>query len=465
MRVSPNNRPLGEIMLNTDVDQSSIEKNAGSHDNSLLERLFKLKQHGTTVKMEALAGCTTFITMCYVVFVVPEMLSAAGMDRGALFVATCLISAISCIAMGLYANWPVGLAPGMGLNAFFAYAVVLGMGYSWEQAMGAVFWGGIGFMLLSIFKVREWIVDSIPKGLRIGITAGIGLFLALIGLKSAGIVVANPDTIVGLGDITGFAQVMASLSLFLILALSYRKMKSAVLVSIAVVTLISLFTGQVQFTGIVSLPPSIESIFAKLDIMGSLNPDMIGVIVAFMFVNLFDTTGTLIAVGDKAGLADENGKMENMSKAMVTDGTASWVGAVFGAPTVTTYVESASGVAVGGRTGLTAVFIGLLFLLTLFLSPLAGMVPGYATAGALLYVAVLMTGSLGAMDWSDLTEAGPVVITTIMMPLSFSIANGIALGFIAYPVIKLLAGRVKEVSISVWALAIMFALKFIIFGI
>ena len=452
-------------MLNTDVDQSSIEKNAGSHDNSLLERLFKLKQHGTTVKMEALAGCTTFITMCYVVFVVPEMLSAAGMDRGALFVATCLISAISCIAMGLYANWPVGLAPGMGLNAFFAYAVVLGMGYSWEQAMGAVFWGGIGFMLLSIFKVREWIVDSIPKGLRIGITAGIGLFLALIGLKSAGIVVANPGTIVGLGDITGFAQVMASLSLFLILALSYRKMKSAVLVSIAVVTLISLFTGQVQFTGIVSLPPSIEPIFAKLDIMGSLNPDMIGVIVAFMFVNLFDTTGTLIAVGDKAGLADENGKMENMSKAMVTDGNASWVGAVFGAPTVTTYVESASGVAVGGRTGLTAVFIGLLFLLTLFLSPLAGMVPGYATAGALLYVAVLMTGSLGAMDWSDLTEAGPVVITTIMMPLSFSIANGIALGFIAYPVIKLLAGRVKEVSISVWALAIMFALKFIIFGI
>ncbi|WP_419831920.1 NCS2 family permease [Endozoicomonas atrinae] len=452
-------------MLNTDVDQSSIEKNAGSHDNSLLERLFKLKQHGTTVKMEALAGCTTFITMCYVVFVVPEMLSAAGMDRGALFVATCLISAISCIAMGLYANWPVGLAPDMGLNAFFAYAVVLGMGYSWEQAMGAVFWGGIGFMLLSIFKVREWIVDSIPKGLRIGITAGIGLFLALIGLKSAGIVVANPGTIVGLGDITGFAQVMASLSLFLILALSYRKMKSAVLVSIAVVTLISLFTGQVQFTGIVSLPPSIEPIFAKLDIMGSLNPDMIGVIVAFMFVNLFDTTGTLIAVGDKAGLADENGKMENMSKAMVTDGTASWVGAVFGAPTVTTYVESASGVAVGGRTGLTAVFIGLLFLLTLFLSPLAGMVPGYATAGALLYVAVLMTGSLGAMDWSDLTEAGPVVITTIMMPLSFSIANGIALGFIAYPVIKLLAGRVKEVSISVWALAIMFALKFIIFGI
>ncbi|OED43275.1 guanine permease [Endozoicomonas sp. (ex Bugula neritina AB1)] len=431
----------------------------------MLERLFKLKQHGTTVKMEALAGATTFITMCYVILVVPEMLSAAGMDKGALFVATCLISAISCIAMGLFANWPVGLAPGMGLNAFFAYAVVLGMGYSWEQAMGAVFWGGIGFMLLSIFKVREWIVDSIPSGLRIGITAGIGLFLALIGLKSAGIVVANPGTIVGLGDITGFAQVMASLSLFMILALSFRKIKSAVLISISVVTLIALVSGQVQFTGIVSMPPSIEPIFGKLDIMGSLNPDMIGVIVAFMFVNLFDTTGTLIAVGDKAGLADENGKMENMSKAMATDGTASWVGAIFGAPTVTTYVESASGVAVGGRTGLTAVFIGLFFLLALFLSPLTNMVPGYATAGALMYVAVLMTGNLGQMDWSDLTEAGPVVITTIMMPLSFSIANGIALGFIAYPVIKLLAGRVKEVSISIWVLAIMFALKFVFFGI
>ncbi|MET4695633.1 NCS2 family permease [Endozoicomonas lisbonensis] len=446
-------------MLSTDADLNTEAK------PDLLERLFKLKQHGTTVKMEALAGCTTFVTMCYVVFVVPEMLSAAGMDRGALFVATCLVAGLSCIVMGLYANWPVGLAPGMGLNAFFAYAVVLGMGYSWEQAMGAVFWGGIGFMLLSLFKVREWIINSIPKGLRIGITAGIGLFLALIGLKNSGIVVANPGTIVGLGEITDFAPVMASLSLFLILALSYRKMKSAVLISIAVVTGIALAFGDVQFTGIVSLPPSIMPIFGKLDIMGALNPDMIGVIVAFMFVNLFDTTGTLIAVGDKAGLADENGKMENMSKAMITDGTSSWVGAIMGAPTVTTYVESASGVAVGGRTGLTAVFIGLLFLLTLFLSPLAGMVPGYATAGALMYVAVLMTSSLGDMDWSDLTEAGPVVITTIMMPLSFSIANGIALGFIAYPVIKLLAGRVKEVSVSVWALAIMFALKFVIFGI
>ena len=446
-------------MLSTDADLNTETK------PDLLERLFKLKQHGTTVKMEALAGCTTFVTMCYVVFVVPEMLSAAGMDRGALFVATCLVAGLSCIVMGLYANWPVGLAPGMGLNAFFAYAVVLGMGYSWEQAMGAVFWGGIGFMLLSLFKVREWIIDSIPKGLRIGITAGIGLFLALIGLKSSGIVVSNPGTIVGLGKITDFAPVMASLSLFLILALSYRNMKSAVLVSIAVVTGIALAFGDVQFTGIVSLPPSIMPIFGKLDIMGALKPDMVGVIVAFMFVNLFDTTGTLIAVGDKAGLADENGKMENMSKAMITDGSASWVGAIMGAPTVTTYVESASGVAVGGRTGLTAVFIGLLFLLTLFLSPLAGMVPGYATAGALMYVAVLMTASLGDMNWSDLTEAGPVVITTIMMPLSFSIANGIALGFIAYPVIKLLAGRVKEVSVSVWVLAIMFALKFVIFGI
>ena len=447
-------------MLSTDADLKSTEAKP-----DLLERLFKLKQHGTTVKMEALAGCTTFITMCYVVFVVPEMLSATGMDRGALFVATCLIAGLSSIVMGVYANWPVGLAPGMGLNAFFAYAVVLGMGYSWEQAMGGVFWGGIGFMLLSVFKVREWIINSIPKGLRIGITAGIGLFLALIGLKNSGIVVANPGTIVGLGNITSFAPVMASLSLFLILALSYRKMKSAVLASIAVITVIALGFGDVQYSGIVSLPPSIMPIFGKLDIMGSLTPDMIGVIVAFMFVNLFDTTGTLIAVGDKAGLADENGKMENMSKAMITDGTSSWVGAIMGAPTVTTYVESASGVAVGGRTGLTAVFIGLLFFLTLFLSPLAGMVPGYATAGALMYVAVLMTSSLGDMDWSDLTEAGPVVITTVMMPLSFSIANGIALGFIAYPVIKLLAGRVKEVSVSVWALAIMFALKFVIFGI
>ena len=447
-------------MQNNDTDLKT-----GSEQHTLLERLFQLKQHGTTVKQEAMAGCTTFLTMCYVVFVIPEMLSAAGMDKGALFVATCLISAISCIAMGLYANWPVGLAPGMGLNAFFAYVVVLSMGYSWEQAMGGVFWGGIGFMLLSIFKVRAWIVDSIPKGLRIGITAGVGLFLAMIGLKNSGIVIANPDTIAGLGNITGFSQIMASLSLFLILALSYRRIKSAVLVAIAVITAIALVSGQVAFTGIVSMPPGISPVFARLDIMGALTPDMTGVIVAFMFVNLFDTTGTLIAVGDKAGLADENGKMRNINRAMVTDGSASWVGAILGAPTVTTYVESASGVAAGGRTGLTAVFIGLLFLVTLFLSPLAGMVPGYATAGALMYVAVLMTSSLGDMDWSDQTEAGPVLITTIMMPLSFSIANGIALGFISYPVIKLMAGRASEISVSVWVLAVVFALKFIIFGI
>lgn len=315
----------------------------------------------------------------------------------------------------------------MGLNAFFAYAVVQGMGY--KQAMGAVFWGVIGFMLLSLFKVREWIIDSIPPGLRVGITSGIGLFLALIGLKSAGIVVASPGTIVALGDITQFGPLMASLSLFLILRLSYRGMKASVLIAIGIVSLIALITGDVAFTDIVSAPPSISPIVGKLDIMGALSPEMIGVIVAFMFVNLFDTTDTLIAVGDKAGLADENGKMANMSRALKTDGGASWLGAIMETPTVTTYVESASGVAVGGRTGLTVVTVGALFLLCMFLSPLTDMVPAYATAGALVYVAVLMVGSLTRIDWDDLTEAGRVLITTIMMPLSFSIANGIALGF------------------------------------
>lgn len=438
---------------------------SASQEQSFLERLFKLKAHNTTVKTELMAGVTTFITMCYVIFVIPAILSDAGMNPGALFTATCLVAGLSTIVIGVYANWPVGLAPGMGLNAFFAYAVVQGMGYSWEQAMGAVFWGGIGFMLLSLFKVREWIIESIPAGLRVGITSGIGLFLALIGLKSAGIVVANPGTIVGLGDITQFGPLMASLSLFLILGLSYRGMKAAVLIAIGIVSLISLAVGAVSFTGIAAMPPSVAPIIGKLDIMGALSSDMIGVIVAFMFVNLFDTTGTLIAVGDKAGLADENGKMVNMNRAMITDGGASWIGAIMGTPTVTTYVESASGVAVGGRTGLTAVTVGVLFLLCMFFSPLAGMVPAYATAGALVYVAVLMVGSLTRIDWDDLTEAGPVLITTIMMPLSFSIANGIALGFIAYPVIKVLAGRTSDVSTSVWVLAALFVLKFVFFGI
>ncbi|KEQ16778.1 guanine permease [Endozoicomonas numazuensis] len=431
----------------------------------MLDRIFKLSAKNTTVKTELVAGLTTFVTMCYVVFVIPGMLGDAGMDKGALFTATCLVAGLSTIAIGLFANWPVGLAPGMGLNAFFAYAVVLGMGYSWQEAMGAVFWGGVGFMLLSLFKVREWIVDSIPVGLRVGITSGIGLFLALIGLKNAGIVVASPGTIVTLGDITQFGPMMASLSLFLILGLAFRGLKAAVLIAIAVVTSIALLTGDVVFSGVASAPPSVAPIVGELDIMGALNPEMLGVIIAFMFVNLFDTTGTLIAVGDKAGLADKNGKMHNMNRAMVTDGTASWAGALMGTPTVTSYVESASGVAAGGRTGLTAVTIGVLFLLCTFFSPLAGMVPAYATAGALIYVAVLMVGSLANIDWNDLTEAGPVLITTIMMPLSFSIANGIALGFIAYPVIKVLAGRYSDVSISVWVLAILFALKFVFFGV
>ena len=449
----------------SDVPASNSHELNKSGGESLLEKVFQLEANGTTVKTEIIAGFTTFMTMCYVVFVIPGMLSAAGMDYGAVFVATCLISAISSIVMGIFANWPVGLAPGMGLNAFFAFAVVLGMGYSWESAMGAVFWGGIGFMLLSLFKVREWIINSIPGSLRIGITCGIGMFLALIGLKGAGIVVGNEGTLVSLGDITSFAPAMASLSLFLILGFAQRGKQAAVLMAIVIVSAIALIAGDVQFTGIVSAPPSLSPVLGKLDIWGALTPDMLSIVVAFIFVNLFDTTGTLIAVGERAGLADKNGKMKNMSRAMITDGTASWIGAIFGAPTVTTYVESASGVEAGGRTGLTACVVGGLFLVTLFLSPVAGMVPGYATAGALVYVAILMMSSMAKVDWRDLTESGPVVITALMMLLSFSIANGIALGFISYPVIKLLSGRQKECSVSVWILAILFAMKFVFFGV
>ena len=429
----------------------------------MLEKLFKLSEHNTSVRTELLAGVTTFLTMAYIIFVNPGILSQTGMDHGAVFVATCLAAAFGCFIMGLYANYPVAQAPGMGLNAFFTFGVVMGMGYTWQVALGAVFLSGVAFLFLSMFKVREWIVNSIPNSLRIGIGAGIGLFLGLIALKNAGIVVSNPATIVGLGDVTALPSALAVLGFFLIIAMSHRQIKGAVLYAILIITALGLALGDVKFGGVFSMPPSLAPTFMQLDLTsgfttpaGAFNVAMLSVVFAFLFVILFDTSGTLIAVADKAGMLDKQGRLPRLGKALMSDAVSTVAGSLLGTSSTTSYIESASGVAVGGRTGLTAVTVGALFLLALFLSPLAGMVPAYATAGALFYVAILMMSSLAKVDWDDLTEAAPVAVVTLMMPLSFSIAHGIELGFVSYAAIKLLSGRHKEVSISVWVLSVLF---------
>ncbi|MBP8064618.1 MAG: NCS2 family permease [Aeromonadaceae bacterium] len=441
-------------------------------EKSMLEKLFKLSEHNTCVRTELLAGVTTFLTMAYIIFVNPSILAQTGMDQGAVFVATCLAAAFGCFIMGLYANYPVAQAPGMGLNAFFTFGVVMGMGYSWQVALGAVFLSGIAFLILSMFKVREWIVNSIPNSLRIGIGAGIGLFLALIAVKNAGIVVANPATIVGLGDLTSLQPALAVLGFFLIIAMSHKNIKGAVLYSILIITALGLAFGDVKFTGVMAMPPSLAPTFMQLDLTsgfttaeGAFNFAMLSVVFAFLFVILFDTSGTLIAVADKAGMLDKQGRLPRLGKALMSDAVSTVAGAVLGTSSTTSYIESASGVAAGGRTGMTAVTVGALFLLALFLSPLAGMVPAYATAGALFYVAILMMSSLAKVDWDDLTEAAPVAVVTLMMPLSFSIAHGIELGFISYAAIKLLSGRYKDVSVSVWVLAVLFLAHLVFSGV
>ncbi|EKN5112313.1 NCS2 family permease [Yersinia enterocolitica] len=428
-------------------------------EQGLLERVFKLKQHGTTARTELIAGITTFLTMVYIVFVNPQILGVAGMDVQAVFVTTCLIAAFGSIFMGLLANLPVALAPAMGLNAFFAFVVVGAMGISWQVGMGAIFWGAIGFLLLTIFRIRYWMIANIPLSLRVGITSGIGLFIAMMGLKNAGIVVANPDTLVAVGNLTSHSVLLGALGFFIIAVLASRNIHAAVLVSIVVTTLIGWALGDVHYSGIFSMPPSVTSVVGQVDLAGALNISMAGIIFSFMLVNLFDSSGTLIGVTDKAGLTDHKGKFPRMKQALYVDSISSVAGAFIGTSSVTAYIESSSGVSVGGRTGLTAVVVGILFLLVMFVSPLAGMVPAYAAAGALIYVGVLMTSSLSRVKWDDLTEAVPAFVTAVMMPFSFSITEGIALGFISYCVMKLGTGRWREISPCVVVVALLFILK------
>ncbi|WP_159566201.1 NCS2 family permease [Budvicia diplopodorum] len=427
----------------------------------LFERLFQLKQHGTTVRTEFVAGFTTFLTMVYIVFVNPQILGVAGMDTEAVFVTTCLVAAFGSIFMGLFANLPVALAPAMGLNAFFAFVVVGAMGHSWQVAMGAVFWGSFGFLLLTLFRIRYWMISSIPVSLRVGITSGIGLFIGMMGLKNAGIIVSNPDTLVAIGNLTSLNVSLGILGFFIIAILAAKNIHAAVLVSIIVTTAIGLVLGDVKYFGVVSAPPSIMSIVGQVDVKGALDIGLAGIIFSFMLINLFDSSGTLIAVTDKAGLADENGKFPRMKQALLVDSITSSAGAYLGTSSISTYIESSSGVSVGGRTGLTAVVVGLCFIGVIFLSPLAKMVQPYAVAGALIYVGVLMTSSLSRVKWNDLTEATPAFITAVMMPFTFSITEGIALGFISYCVMKAGVGRWREISPCVLVVAIMFLVKIV----
>ncbi|MBA5604320.1 NCS2 family permease [Duganella sp. FT3S] len=429
----------------------------------LLEKLFKLKENGTDVRTELVAGLTTFLTMAYIIFVNPSILGDAGMPKGAVFVATCVAAALGCLVMGLYANYPIALAPGMGLNAYFAYVVVKGMGMPWQMALGAVFISGCLFLFVSVFKLREMIVNGIPHSIRTAITVGIGLFLGLISLKSAGIVVANPATLVGVGNLHSAPVILAIFGFFLIVSLDKLKVKGAILIGILAVTVLSFFFAGNQFNGVVSAPPTLAPTFFKLDVMGAVSVGLLNVVLVFFLVELFDATGTLMGVANRAGLL-VNGKMERLNKALLADSCAIVAGSMLGTSSTTAYIESAAGVQAGGRTGLTAVAVALLFLAALFISPLAGVVPAYATAPALLYVACLMLRELVDIDWSDTTESVPAAIAALTMPFTYSIALGVAFGFISYAILKLLTGRVREVRPVIWAIACVFTFKFVYLG-
>ncbi len=427
-----------------------------------MERLFGLSKSGTSVGIELGAGLTTFMAMAYIAFVNPQMMANTGMDQGASFVATCLAAAIACLFMGLYANWPIGLAPGMGLNAFFTYTIVGDMGYSWQTALGAVFIAGILFVLLTVTRLREWMLVSIPWNLRIAMGAGIGLFVGLIGLKNGGIIIDHPATLLALGDFKVVETGLAGLSFLIIISLAVRQFPGAILIGILAVTGVGLLLDVVHYQGIVSMPPSIVPVLGQLDIVAALDTAMVSAIASILFVNLFDTAGTLVGVASQAGLANPEGEIKNLDKALVADSTSSVAGALIGCAPVTSYVESAAGVAAGGRTGLTACTVGVLFLALIFFAPLAGMIPPFATAGALLYVALLMMSGLERLDWRDHTESLPALLIIVMVPLSFSIANGIAAGFLSYVILKVAAGKPGEVSVAAWFMAAIFTARFVL---
>ncbi len=431
---------------------------------SLLENRFHLKEAGTDVKTEVLAGITTFMTMAYIIFVNPGILQNAGMPFGALMTATCLASALATFLMAIMANYPIALAPGMGLNAFFAFSVVLGMGISWQVALAAIFVEGVLFILLTLTKVRESVVNGIPKSLKIGISTGIGLFIAFIGLQSAGIIVKNDAVLVGLGNMKSVEVLLAFLGFFIMAALEARRVKGSILWGILIITGIAVFLGVAKAPeGFVSAPPSIMPIFMKMDFSGLSNPNFWIVMFSFFFVDFFDTVGTLVGVTNRAGMLDSQGRLPKAREALMADAIGTTAGAVLGTSTVTSYVESASGVEQGGRTGLTALVTGILFLLALFFSPIVSIVPACATAPALVLVGIFMMASLKDLDFSDWTDFVPASVAIFVMPFSYSIAHGIEFGIISFVALKILGGKAKDVSPIMLALGVLFVAKEIFF--
>ncbi|MBK6798201.1 MAG: NCS2 family permease [Acidobacteria bacterium] len=430
-----------------------------------LERLFKLSENKTTIRTEVAAGVTTFLTMAYIIFVNPAILSEAGVPfSGALF-ATCIASAIGSLMMGLIANYPFALAPGMGLNAYFTYSVVKGMGYDWQVAMGAVFISGVVFLILTLARIRAMIVDAIPMTMKTAVAVGIGLFIAFIGLKNAGVIVSSPATFVTLGHIMTKPVLLSLGGLLVTAALLARGYRSAIITGIILVTLFSiLLKVSSPPTGLFQMP-DVRSTFLQLDIKGALRLGVFDVIFVFLFVDLFDTIGSLMGLGRQAGYLDAEGRMPRVNRALFADAIATIAGSLLGTSTVVTYIESSTGVSEGGRTGLTAVVVGMLFLMAVFFSPIAGAIPPIATAPALIIVGALMIGAVADIKWNDITEAIPAFLTIIAMPLTFSIANGLAIGFIFYPILKIMTGRSREVRPLVYVLAVLFILRYVYLGV
>lgn len=427
-----------------------------------LDRFFGLSDAGTSIGTELRAGLATFLTMAYIMFVNPAILEKAGMDHGAVFVATCLAAAISSIVMGLYANYPIALAPGMGLNAYFAFTMVPELGGNWQLALGLVFLSGVIFFILSITPAREWLVNALPMNLKLGIAAGIGLFLALVGFENAGLVTGDPTTLVKLGDVSQAQVLLAAAGFMLIAGLAAQRIPGAIIIGVLAVTFLAVIFRLQHFEGFAAAPPSLEPTLFKMNLSGALTLTSMAMMLALLLVTILDTAGSLIGVSRQAGLLDETGKLPRLRQALLADSSGAALGAVLGTSTTTAYIESAAGVEEGGRTGLTAIVVGVLFLLSLFLAPLAKTVPLYATAPALIFVAFLMAKNLGAIDWHDPTDYIPALMIAVLMPLTYSIATGIGLGFIAYVVLKLVTGRYREIDVAVAVIAAAFLLKLII---
>ncbi|OAT86486.1 NCS2 family permease [Desulfotomaculum copahuensis] len=448
---------------------STVAEFKGQDENNLLERIFHLKELRTSARTEILAGVTTFVTMAYILFVNPNILKDAGMPIQATFAATAISAAFATLVMGLYANYPIAMAPGMGLNAFFTYSVVIGMKLPWQTALGAVFISGLVFFLLTVTRVREWIIEGVPQVLRLSIGVGIGLFIAFIGLKNAGIVVLNKDTFVALGDMRSPGVLVSVFGLIVTGWLMAKRIKGGLLIGILATTVVSMLAGishpPTGLSSIVMLSNPFREVaptFMHLDIMGVLSYGLISILFAFTFVDMFDNIGTLLGVGRKAGLLDENGNLPRVGRALMADSIGTMFGSIMGTPTVTSYIESTAGVAEGGKSGLTAVTVAVLFAVSIIFAPLVGLIPAQATAPVLILVGTLMMGEVVHIKFDDFTEAFPAFMTIVMMPLTYSIAQGLAFGFMSYTIIKLITGRYKENNAVTYTLTILFILHFII---